>query len=464
MITSKRWLRLLAALLGLALVAAACNSDDDEETGTDDGSEEPSDDDGEDGGEPDGDLIDLGGGATLDLSDCPSDWDPAAGVTDDTITLAMSLPQSGALAAFGAIGEGMQIYFDQMEPIDGRSVELILRDDAYDPARTATNVEEILQTDDPFAFVYIIGTPNNLAIRDTLDEECVPQLFNSTGFPAWGDPATYPWTIGGLLAYNTEARIWCENIVEELGEGATVAGVFMNNDFGKAYQEEVEACSDEGIIDLVENVVHDPAAPDITNEMTTAAGSGADAFILGSTAAFCPQAAVAVAQADWDPIFYMSNTCSNTAAFLDPTEGAANGVRQASNVKNFTDPTYDDDPAVQAGNQILADAGRDATEGSLSTGILFAQNVEQLLRDTLENGELTRGNLMDTVWSWNYDSDLLLDGIVNITDGANDAYLVEGARIEEYQYDAASGRGSFSPLTDLISVEGETGSVTGPVE
>lgn len=459
---SSRLLRLLAAFLGLALVATACNSDDDDVAADDEGDEQP-DDTGDDGDEAEGDAIDLGGGATLDLSDCPSDWDDAAGVSDDTITLAMSLPQSGALAAFGAIGEGMDIYFDQMEPIDGKSIDLVLRDDAYDPARTSTNVEEIAQTDDPLAFVYVIGTPNNLAIRDFTDEECIPQLFNSTGFPAWGDPENFPWTIGGLLAYNTEARIWCENIAEELGEGATVAGVFMNNDFGKSYQDEVQACADEGLIDLVENVVHDPAAPDITNEMTTAINSDADALIVGSTAAFCPQAATAVGGSDWEPRFYMSNTCSNTAAFLDPTEGAANGILMAANVKNFTDPAYADDPAVQEGNQILEDAGRSATEGSLSTGILFAKNIEQLLRDTLENeGEITRSSVMKTVWSWDYCSELVLEGICSISDGANDAYLVEGARIEEYQYDAASGAGSFSPVADLIDVEGETGSVTQP--
>lgn len=450
---TSRLLRLLAAFLGLALVAAACNSDDDDAASDDDDTEQPDT----------GDAIDIGGGATLDLSECPADWDDSAGVSDDSITLAMSLPQSGPLAAFGAIGEGMSIYFDQMEDIDGKTVDLVLRDDAYDAARTSTNAEEIAQTDSPLAFVYVIGSPNNAAIRDFTDEECIPQLFNSTGLPAWGDPETYPWTIGGLLAYSTEARIWCENIADELGEGATVAGVFMNNDFGKSYQDEVQACADDGLIDLVENVVHDPAAPDITNEMTTAISSGADALIFGSTAAFCPQAAVAVAGADWDPIFYMSNTCSNTAAFLDPTEGAANGIRMAANVKNFTDPTYADDPDVQAGNAILEDAGRSASEGSLSTGILFAMNVEQLLRDTLENeGSITRSNVMKTVWQWDYCSPLVLEGICSISDGANDAYLVEGARIEEYTYDAATGAGSFSPVTDLIDVEGKTGSITKP--
>ena len=67
---------------------------------------------------------------------------------------------------------------------------------------------------------YMVGTPNNLAIRDTLDEECVPQLFNSTGFPAWGDPKNYPWTIGGILAYNTEADLWCNYIEETRQSGS----------------------------------------------------------------------------------------------------------------------------------------------------------------------------------------------------------------------------------------------------
>ena len=237
----------------------------------------------------------------------------------------------------------------------------------------------------------------------------------------------------------------------------------MNNDFGKSYQSEVQACAEEGLIDLVEDVVHDPAAPDIANEMTTALGANADVVIAGTTGAFCPQAAVAVAGASNDPTFYMSNTCSNTAAFLDPTEGAADGVRMAANVKNFTDPAYADDEAVQEGNAILEDAGRSAAEGSLSTGILFAKNVEQLLRDALEReGELTRSSIMKTVWSWDYCSDLVLEGICSISDGANDAYLVEGARIEAYEYDAASGAGSFTAVTDLIDVEGETGSVTQP--
>ena len=105
------------------------------------------------------------------------------------------MPQSGPLAAFGAIGEGMQVYFDWVnanDPIDGKEIVLVLRDDAYDSARTKTNIEEMIETEDIFAFTYLIGSPNNGAVRPILDEECIPQLFNSTGLPNWGDPANFP--------------------------------------------------------------------------------------------------------------------------------------------------------------------------------------------------------------------------------------------------------------------------------
>lgn len=451
---SNNFLRIFAALLTLTLIASACG-DDDGDTTSGDG------DSGDDG------IVELAAGTTVDLSECPDDWSSTQGVDGDEIRLGISLPQSGNLAAFGAISDGMQAYFDYVnenDPIDGKDVVIVARDDAYEAGRTVANVEEMIDTDDLFAFTNIIGSPNVGAIRPLLDEACIPLLFNSTGLPAWGDPANFPWTIGGLLAYNTEASLWCQNAVEAFGEGVTVAGLFMNNDFGKAYQEGVEGCADDGQIDLVANEVHDAAAPDIINEMTNMISSGADVFIFGSTAAFCPQAVAGVATSSWRPTFYMSNTCSNLASFFDPVQEAAAllaeegaAVRMASNVKNFTDPTYADDETIILGKEILEAAGLSAEAGSQSTGVLFAFVVEQTLRGALEFGELSRVTMMQSAWNLDFENPYLLDGISVITDGINDAYTTEAARIEQIVFDGEAF--TFEPISELISVEGATGSV-----
>ncbi|WP_420452952.1 ABC transporter substrate-binding protein [Ilumatobacter sp.] len=417
---------------------------------------------GEYGGEPVEGIVEVGAGTQIDTNECPSDWSNTDGL-EGPIEIGVSLPQSGQLAAFGAIGEGLEAYFDMLnesDPIDGKQVEFVLRDDAYDPARTQSNIEDMLETDDIGAFFSIIGTPNNAAVRPILDEECVPQLYNSTGFPAWGDPENFPWTIGGLLPYNTEADIWCEHITSELGEGATVAGLFMNNDFGAVYQDSMEAC--EGI-ELVESLTHEATAADISNELTTLSASDADAFVLGSTAAFCPQAMAGVAGSPWEPLFLMSNTCSSISSFFTPVDPAGQGVRIVGYTKEVSDEAFADDPAVQEARQVLEDAGIDPDSGSAPTGVIFALTLEQILREAAAlPGGLTRTNIMAATWNLDFTNDLLREGVNQQTDGINDAYANEGGYIVEYQAPESGGNGRYETVSDLISVEGETGSVSQP--
>lgn len=450
--------RLVAVLCACALVAGACGDD-----GGGDGDAAAGE---NDGGGSGGDVVEFAAGTTVDLGECPEDWSDTGGITDDQIRLAISLPQSGPLASFGAIAEGMQAYFDSVnesDPIDGRDIVIVARDDAYDAARTQTNVQEMLETENIFAFTWIIGSANNGQVRPIFAQECVPQLFNATGLPAWGDPANFPWTIGGLISYDTEANIWCNHVAEELGEGATVAALFQNNDFGSAYRSVVEACDEAGTITLVESLTHEATAADITNEMTTLAASGADAFFLGSTGAFCSQAMAAVAQSPWTPLFLMSSTCENVAAFFAPVDPAGAGVRMALNNKGVTDSAFADDPGVRDAIAVLEAAGLDPFEGSISTGVLFALTTEYVLREAAAmDGGLTRTNLMSAAWNMEFEHPLLRDGIDVVTSGVDDAYPIEGAVIAEYVPPTEDGSlGSFSDLSELISVEGETGSFGG---
>lgn len=415
-------------------------------------------------------AVEVAAGTTLNLDECPGDWSPTQGADGDEIRIGESLPQSGQLAAFGAIGEGMQFYFDYVnatDPIDGKQLVLVTKDDGYEAGRAVANVEEMLDTEDIFMFAHMIGTPINAATRDITGEACVPQLFNSSGFPAWGDPTNYPWNTGNILAYNTEANIWCDTIAAELGEGATVAALIMNNDFGKAYQTTLEECSADGRIDLVDAQLHDPAAPDVTNEMTTLAASGADVFIAGTTAAFCPQSVGTVAASEWRPQFYMSYTCNNLSSFFTPVQDAAallaaegSAVRMTNSNKVCGDPAWADDPAVQEIEEILSEyGGVTCADGSYSTGVIYGQFVEWVLREAAAMpGGLNRVNLMSAIWNADTASDILLGGTLKM-DGVNDAYWTEAAQVQEVV--VTDGNLSFNPVGEVIDQEGQTGSVGG---
>lgn len=411
--------------------------------------------------------VEIAAGTVLNLDECPDDWDPFQGVDGDEIRIGQSLPQSGQLAAFGAVGAGVEMYFDHInatDPIDGKELVLVSRDDGYEAGRTVANVEEMIDADEIFMFAHIIGTPNNLAVRPVTDEACVPQLWNSTGFPLWGDPANFPWTVGNTLNYVTETGIWCQSIVAEFGEGATVAALIMNNDFGNTYLNTLNdgvACAG---VELVSEQLHDPAAPDINNEMTTLIATDADVLVAGTTAAFCPQVTANLAASAWRPAVYMSYTCNNLSSFFAPVIDQAgilydegSGVRMTNSLKVCGDPTYADDPAIIEVQEVLAEyGGVTCADGSYSTGYLFATYVVDLLRKTAAMpGGLNRVNLMSALWNFDGSSDLLLGGTLKL-DGVNDAYWSEGAQIQ--QVAVVDGVLTFENVGDFIDLEGQGGS------
>jgi branched-chain amino acid transport system substrate-binding protein len=412
--------------------------------------------------------VEIAAGTTLALGDCPDDWDPMQGVNGDEIRIGQTLPQSGALAAFGAIGEGMQIYFDYVndtDPVDGKDLVLVRKDDGYEAGRAVANVEEMIDSDDVFALAHNIGTPINLAIRPITDESCVPQLFNSSGFPFWGDPASYPWTVGNILNYVTETEIWCTDIKANLGENATVAALIMNNDFGKTYQQTLndsEACDG---LDVVSEQLHDPAGADVTNEMTTLIATGADAFLAGTTSKFCTQTTAVLADAEWRPTTYMSYTCNNLSSFFEPVKDSVvtldadgAGPIMANSNKVCGDPAYADDAKMIQVQEILAEYS-DVTcaDGSYSTGILYGEFFVDVLRSAAAmEGGLNRVNLMAAVWNADTSNDSMLGGTLKL-DGVNDAYWQEVASLQRVVIGDDGGL-TFESTGDLVDFEGLGGS------
>ncbi len=181
----REWKRLLAVVLALGLTAAACGSDSEADGGADDETTTTAADDTEatdtteamdEGDEGDGEAsgealptegqVEVAAGTVLDLDECPGDWSATQGVDGDEIRIGQSLPQSGQLASFGDIGVGMQAYFDyvnETDPIDGKTLTLVTKDDGYEAGRAVANVEEMLDSEDIFAFAHMIGTPINVA-------------------------------------------------------------------------------------------------------------------------------------------------------------------------------------------------------------------------------------------------------------------------------------------------------------
>ena len=110
--------------------------------------------------------------------------DNAPGVTDTEIKIGNTMPYSGPASAYGVIGRTESAYFKMINEqggVNGRKINYISLDDGYSPPKTVEQVRRLVE-DEKVAFCFqTLGTAPNLAIRQYLNDNKVPQLFVSTG-------------------------------------------------------------------------------------------------------------------------------------------------------------------------------------------------------------------------------------------------------------------------------------------
>ena len=186
------------------------------------------------------------GGFKIDLSKCPKDYDNNQGISATEVKAFSSTTKSGPLAGFGLLSDGMNSYFKYINDqggVAGHKVTMDIKDDVYDASKTKANVSEAIASRKYAALVATLGSPNNLAIWDDTNKECMPQLLNATGLNAWGDVDDHPWTTGLGLDYTSESILWAEWVKQQFPGGAKVAMLTYNNDFGKSYSKGFKAAA-----------------------------------------------------------------------------------------------------------------------------------------------------------------------------------------------------------------------------
>ena len=442
---------LMAVLAVLVLLAGACSSRDDSSSSSSGG--------GSDGGT--GDAAVEG----IDTADCESD--PTAEIEGDTIKVVSSYPQSGLTGAFAEIARGWAAYFDQVNAEGGVTigdrtfqVEFADEDDEYNPQQTADNIESLVGTDgsDAFAVFSVVGTANNIAVRDFLGNLCVPDVFAATGAVAWGNPE-YPWLIGSTLSpYSLEAQAFAQYLKDNQPD-AKVGMLVQADEFGATYEESFRNAI-EGTDITVTDVQEYPVGSDqVGSQVTALAGSGATAFFNGATLLACPNALQAQQTEGWDVTTWVSGTCiSKTLTGIAGT--AADGVISMTNLKDSQNPKYDDDPDMVAFKEAVQQYRPEfkGRELDLENGIIaYGWTQADLFVQALEAAEApTRLAVMDSIRNLDgVESNLLLDG-VTVTTGPDDNFMGESFTL--VQYDANESH--FNEIGDVIDFEGQTADVT----
>ncbi len=379
------------------------------------------------------------GDFVVDLNRCPAGWSG-----DQAATGAIEIVHILSEADVGAYAAGARAYFDHVNDqggIDGRRIEYEVVDDELVPTKTIEAVDD--RVDGTAIGITTFGTPTSQSVFDQLNRACIPQPFVGSAHPAWGDPRSHPWTLGLQLSYATEAIHWGNWIKRNLtGQlPVKVAALTIDNDYGRAYRASFErwAASNRNVVSEMVIVDHDPAAVDLTGELTELRAADPAVFLAltaGSACGAAVEAGEAVGLNEITDARFLPAACVDPQRFLIPNERDGDGYLAVDGgVKAADDPTFEGDPFVEFVNGLVADAEVAPDQMALAGAGAgqFAWAYVEALRIAAElDGGVTRANFILALRSLELRHPMVGAGIIFGTDGGDDGYPIEGARMMRY--------------------------------
>ena len=353
----------------------------------------------------------------------PAPGNETAGITEDEVLVGSFQALSGPVAAIGVpVKNGMEAYFNFVNAqggVNGRQVNLLVADDAFDPSRTTVEVKRLVESDGVFALVGGLGTPGNLAIMDYVQEQRVPYVYQASGSGLLTNPPK-EYIFGVQPNYTTEGTLMAKYLVEEKG-AQNIAIVYRNLDDGKELAESVRESLAEYGQELVADIAIDPSAQDFSANLIQLNQAQPDAIIVGL---FVPQSANFINQAKELGLTeqnYLLTYSNADATFVTLAEGQAEGAEAMAWVDvDFTETEqmlfqiYDASFPGEIPNA-YAVAGMIAAE-------VFTEGLERAGRD------LTRSGYVDALETLDRFTGAIAEGITYTDFGANDPLSRIGKR------------------------------------
>ena len=287
--------------------------------------------------------------------------------------------------------------------VNGRTIEYRYLDDAYNPAQTVQLTRRLVEQDKVFAIFNSVGTANNLAIRDYLNAQKVPQLWAADGSQSIGRSfAQYPWTMGFLQSYRGEGDVYGKTIVKlgrrrrsPFSTRTRSSGCDMLTGLNRAIAGKGPR--------VVAKQGYEFTGADVSSQVALLKASGADTLMLFATPKFFLNGIRAAHNLGWKPQVYIASISIEptimSIARLNAPE-LTKGALSIAFVKNPNDPIWAKDKAVALYRTIMrkyAPSGR-PTDVYNWYGMTVAWTMVETLRKAGKN--LTRAGLLRSAQSF----------------------------------------------------------------
>jgi ABC-type branched-subunit amino acid transport system substrate-binding protein len=299
----------------------------------------------------------AGAALAVILSATPLAAQTVRGVTATEIRIGQTMPYSGPVSAFGALGKGEVGYFRMVNErggINGRKVNLISLDDGYAPPKTVEQTRRLVESDEVALIFSSIGTAHNTAIAKYLQGKNIPQLFIGSGASKFADLTQYPQaTLGVQGPFRYEARLYARYALAK-NPNAKFAVISQNDDFGRDYLLGLKDVLGEKYDSVVAAATYEIQDPTIDSQVVKLKASGADVFVIAATPKFAAQSIRKAFEIGWKPMTFLSNVAVWVSTVMEPAGlEAGQGILSTAYVKDPDDPAWKDDAGVKGWREFM---------------------------------------------------------------------------------------------------------------
>lgn len=323
------------------------------------------------------------------------------GVTATEVVIGTSQPLSGPAAFWGVpVTGGMDAYIrfiNDQGGIHGRKIRLVARDDSFLPPRAVANVRELVDRENVFALVALLGSANAFAVRDFVVENNIIWINPLADASMWAGFkkkqnlfVTYP-------SYVDEGRILTGYAAKNLGV-KKVAVFYQNDLYGQKGLLGIKRGAAQTEAKVVAAVSYEVTDTDVSGHALKLRESGADAVILYATPRHGALIVREMAKIGFTPKLFSSSTLADPAMFALAGDAWNNVVLAAYFPLPGTDRKVDETLAtITRYNPALARQPFNAV-----AGVAFLEPFLEGLRRAGPN--LTKDRFvaaMETIKNWN---------------------------------------------------------------
>lgn len=326
------------------------------------------------------------------------------GITEDSIKIGGHFPLTGVGApGYSEIPAGHKAYYDFVNAqggVNGRKIEYVVRDDAYNPTNTSQVTNELVLKDEIFGMVAGLGTPTHAAVVDFLNGEEVPDLLVSSGSLQWGDdPENRPWTFGWQPDYMIEGKIIGQWVKENMPD-ARVGLFLQDDDFGEDGERGARQYIDDQIVEAVK---YTPGNTDVAPQIAALQAADVDLVLGFNVPSYTALSQLVAMKLNFQPKWFYSNVGADPALVgsllarfsegaVDDGASLLDGMMTTEYIPGMDGP---DNPWMQLWQRVWDEHGQEELSNYKVYGMSQAYTFVQALQAAGENP--TRQSIVDAL-------------------------------------------------------------------